>query len=96
MATSPSQDGLACSSSPSYLASAPSRSLAIRAAAEDEASSFASALRPSKDRKRATLVRSSVAADTDADTIDIRVHGNHRRGAGLMNRRLLSSTNQGN
>ncbi|CAL9103543.1 unnamed protein product, partial [Musa acuminata var. zebrina] len=49
-ATNRSQDDLACSSSrPRYLASAPAPS---PAAAEDEASSFAPAVRPTMDRKR--------------------------------------------
>ncbi|THU67757.1 hypothetical protein C4D60_Mb05t28060 [Musa balbisiana] len=57
-----SQDDLACSSSrPSYLASSPAPS---PAAAEDEASSFAPAVRPTMDRKRPALLRPAVGLMT--------------------------------
>lgn len=61
-ATNRSQDDLACSSSrPRYLASAPAPS---PAAAEDEASSFAPAVRPTMDRKRPALLRPAVGLMT--------------------------------
>ncbi|CAD5172254.1 unnamed protein product [Musa acuminata subsp. malaccensis] len=57
-----SQDDLACSSSrPRYLASAPAPS---PASAEDEASSFAPAVRPTMDRKRPALLRPAVGLMT--------------------------------